>query len=368
MGFLATAPRPTSETPFSMGFLAGVPRRPAETPFFVGFLAAAPRPTAVHSSGPPIHTAGPPETHPGAMPLSDAVLDHLRRQHGLVTRVQLIATGMKPKTADALVAGGPLEPVARGVCRLRGAPIPPQQAHMAATIRARARLTGEGLLAMLGVEGCRLDARPAVVVEAGRRVTGVSYAVFARDLCPTATASVGVIPAVRPEDAVLDFAADPHHDDRRVRTVTDAAQWKRVVDLGRLDRRAHELLGHPGARRYRAMRATGVFDVESEGERELLAFLGPFARFFRTRVTDVVPGRRLDLYEDASRLDLEYDGEDYHRGEADALRDAEVRAHDVEVIRVRADDIRGSQAAATLARILAVRASRVARLARGASR
>lgn len=302
------------------------------------------------------------------MALSNAVVRHLERQVGLVTRRQLVAADMRPKTADALVATGVLLRVERGVYRLRGAPVPVEQPHLAAVLRASGRLTAEPLLGLLGVRGCDPACAPAVVVAPGRVVTGVGFRVIARPLGPPS--QVRRIPCVRPEDAVLDLAGDPATDDRRVRTVVDAAQWKGVTDLGRLRRRSAELDGHLGAQRFIRMDEERTFEVESEGERELVAFLGPYASFFRWRVTDVVPGRRLDGFDDDARLDLEYDGEEDHTAladrAADEARDAEVRGHDIEVIRLGRDDIRGARAPVTLARILSRRADRLARHVRAA--
>lgn len=297
--------------------------------------------------------------------LSQEVLALLARQYGLLTRMQLRAEGIAAGTIDGWVAGGPLERVVRGVYRLRGAPVPVEQAFLAAVLRTGGLLTGEGLLALLGVQGCRTDCGPAVVTNVGRRLRPCSFRVWTWDV-PVADRVVvaRVIPAVRPELAAFDLAADDGVDDRRVRTVIDAASWRGLIDTRRLGSRARAVPEHAGAKRVAAMVKAGVFDVESEGERDLEAFLGPFASLFRPQVTGVVPGRRLDRFDDLSRLALEYDSREHHsRPEdrrADERRDAEARAHDVEVLRLRVEDIGGTVAPGTLARVLARRAERIA--------
>lgn len=297
------------------------------------------------------------------MRLPADVVELMGRQYGLITRQQCLARGMSASRIDERVRTGLFEVVARGVYRLPGVPVPPEQPHRAATLRARAWLTAEAVLALCGLRGCSLACAPQVVVEAGRCITNVSFTVIARPV--DATTMLARIPCVPPIDAFFDLAGDPGNDDRRVRTVADALQWKGVGDLERLRRRARELPEHLGAARFAALDDARAFQVESEGERDLIAFLGPFAAFFRWRVTDVVSGLRLDGFDDESRLNLEYDGEEDHHGavarEADDARDRRVRAHDIEIIRVRKDDIRGARAAHTLARILACRAERLAR-------
>ena len=88
----------------------------------------------------------------------------------------------------------------------------------------------------------------------------------------------------------------------------------------------------------------GLFDPESEGERALLAFLGPDAADFACAVTDVAPPYRLDVYHRAARLVLEYDSERHHTAEhdihADRRRELAVRARGIEVIRVTKGMIR----------------------------
>lgn len=296
------------------------------------------------------------------MRLPADVVDLMARQYGLITRQQSLAAGMSAARVDERVRTGLFEAVARGVYRLPDVPVPPEQPHRTATLRARGWLTAEGALALLGVRGCSLACAPTVAIEAGRSITNVAFTVVARSVDGAQTTAA--IPCLPPADALFDLAADPANDDRRVRTVADAMQWKGVSHLARLRARAAQLPGHSGAARFAALDDAGAFLVESEGERELMAFLGPFAAFFRWRVGDVVPGRRLDAFDDTSRLDLEYDGEEDHGGvlqrEADAARDAEVRAHDIEVIRLRKGDLRGARAAVTLAHILARRAARLA--------
>lgn len=141
-----------------------------------------------------------------------------------------------------------------------------------------------------------------------------------------------------------------------------------MTDLTRLRARSCDLPGHEGAQRFAKFDRAGAFAVNSEGERLLEAFLGPFAVLFRPQADDVVPGRRIDGYDDVARLGLEDHGRADHTADsdraADGLRDLELRdSGDLEVLVVTYEMITGAAAPLTLARILSIRARRLARLA-----
>jgi len=294
-----------------------------------------------------------------------AVLAHLVRHHGLVSRQHLLSLGGNRRTVDSWVLRGELEVVQRGVYRLPGAPVPVEQPLYAAALRTGGLLTGEPALALLQVRGCERTAAPVVAVQRGRAVSGVTFRIVSHELGRADRCRVGVIPLAAPTLATFDAMAGVPDD--RARSIVDAVRWRRTSDLGRLRTRAAGLPRHPGARRFRLLDRAGAFAVDSEGERVLDAFLGPFTVFFRPQADDVIPGRRLDRYDDVARLGLEYHGRDDHTVDddraADGLRELEIRdAGDIEVLSLTYGMITGMAAVVTLARILSIRARRVARL------
>lgn len=251
--------------------------------------------------------------------------------------------------------------VQRGVYRLPGVPIPPAQRVLAAVLRCGpdARVIGEAVLALLGVEGCALDCPLQVAVPGDRQVRAVSFAVTRMTLLPAERATVRSIPATTVARAVLDMATV--QPDKRVRQVVDSARWLGLLQVERLIRRAEALPRHSGARRILAMYQRATFDPESEGERALQLFLAGSTGEWEWGVTDVVPGLRLDCYERAADLSLEYDGERDHRAQrdvfADRARELQIRATGTEVIRITKEMLRDDRAAtlSAIERILARR-------------
>ena len=260
-----------------------------------------------------------------------------------------------------------LEDVCRAVYRQPHAKVPAEQPALAAVLRAGtgARISGELALALLAVESCSFEAEPEIIVPPERQVRGVSFAVRRVDVARGDRATVRGIPALRVERAVLEFArtASP---ERVVRTI-DSARWLRLLRMDRLMRRAADLGAHDGARLVVTLHREGVLAQESDGERTLHAGLGPLACHFEWGVADVVRPYRLDAYDRAARLALEYDSEAHHTLQrdihADRARELDLRAAGVEVIRVTKEMLRPSAVQRTRARIAAVREARLTLLA-----
>lgn len=286
----------------------------------------------------------------------------LERQHGLVSRRQLVEEGGIPVgTVGRWLQQKALTVVHWGVYRVSGVPIPAEQRVLAAVLRSGqgARVLGEAVLALLGIEGCRLDCPLRVAVPDQRKVTAVTFAVIRTDVSVADRATVRWIPATTVARAVLDGAST--FSDERVRQVVDSARWLGLLQVERLIRRAAALPRHSGARRILAMYQRATFDPESEGERELQVFLQGTTGEWEWGVTDVVPGLRLDCYERGADLALEYDGERDHRAQrdvfADRARELQIRATGTEVIRITKEMLRDDRAATLsgIERILARR-------------
>ncbi|MPZ87994.1 MAG: hypothetical protein GEU81_07950, partial [Nitriliruptorales bacterium] len=179
------------------------------------------------------------------MTIPRPVLALMARRHGLITRGQLLARGCSVSDIDNWVHRGRLEALHRGVYRLAGAAVSPEQALLAAVLRAgtEARLAGEQALALYGIEGALLSGTPTVLVPPSRAVAGAEF-VVRRSAVPAADrASVRGVPALRVERAVLEVARTA--GDRRVRQAVDSARWLGLLRIERLTRRAERLGRHP---------------------------------------------------------------------------------------------------------------------------
>jgi very-short-patch-repair endonuclease len=285
-------------------------------------------------------------------------------RHGLATAASLAAAGMTGDQVQGLLARGHLEAMQRGVYRLAGAAVTPEQPLLAAVLRAGqdARIGGEAALWLYGVEDAQPDAPPVVLVPPGRVVRGVGFRTLRTEVPPRDRALLRGVPTVRIERAVLEVARTA--DDRRVRQIIDSSRWRGHLRVDRLLRRAGELPRHPGARRVLALHRAGDTDQESAGERRLREVLGPLAPAFRWGADDVVPGLRLDAYDDVAAVALEFDGERHHGADADISsdrsRELRIRAAGIEVVRVTWAMLR-DEPLLTYQRIAAVRARRLGR-------
>lgn len=285
----------------------------------------------------------------------------MERQAGLITRPQALSCGHEPGEIDGQVRRGYLVKVLCGTYRVAGGGRPAQQWAHACVLRCRphARLTGEVVLGLLGVEGFSTDDPVEVLVPPGRRVTGVTFLV-SEDLAPGfMVAVVCDIPAVTATRALVEVAG--RITGKRLRVAIQSARWLGLTDLARLRRCALGLLPHPGAGRILALLDAGVLDPESEGECELAALLLSVepAPELQVRVTR---GRRVDFCYPDVPLIIEYLGERDHSGvdarAADLSRDRGLRRAGYHIIYVTKRDLRDPDG--LLARVGAARATLLA--------
>jgi len=277
-----------------------------------------------------------------------------------VRRQQLVVAGISTNVVKGWIRRGRLEVIHRGVLRIAGEAVPEGQAGLAAVYRSgsRARLVGEHLLALHGVEGSGFAGTPSVLVPPGVQVTAVSFAVHHGDVASRFRCTVaGCIPAVRLELAVILEAA--HLDDQAATLLIDRARWAglwrdRLFSVARL------MDPHPGAVRILALARAGHLDQESPGERSLDRALGSLGLLFRWQADDVVDGIRFDAYCDLALLALEYDG---RRGARDVDRDCDrdllAGAQGILVLHVTSRMLQRDRVDQTVRRIAAVLADRI---------
>lgn len=305
--------------------------------------------------------------------LPDAVLRRTRRQHGLVTRAQLLAIavslGLTSRAVDGWITRGHLERVHPGVYRLAGCPPTHQQAALAKVLRAGegARADGELTLALLGIEGCDLARTPGgVLVPTGRRVVGATFPVRATRLPHGHVATVAGVPALTPTRGLVEYARQEQGKPWRVGF--DDVRRRGQTNPERLRQCALSLVPHAGAVAcLKLVTDPGITGPESEGERDLPWLVRGIDPAPEWQVEDVVPGLRFDLGWREAMFFIEYDGRDHHvlptDRDNDGLRDLEAADRGVQVLRITAGMLR-EQPERTRALVLRILRRRLAEQAR----
>lgn len=296
-----------------------------------------------------------------SMPFPRSALATMRRQKGLVTRAQMLATGIPSATVDGWVARGQLELVEAGVYRQPGSAGPETQHLLAAVLRAghRARLSGWSACALYRLEGFELTAVPWIVIPPERRVRGVGFLVQRSTLSREDLATMAGIPTVTPIRALIDVAARISMKARRV--AIDDARRRGLVSLERLLDRAVALGRHRGALAIRRMFGSGVLDQDGELERELALALATVG-LQPAWGMEVLPGVKPDACFPEASYVLEGDSRRYHTIESDRAsditREGLLRADGWHITRVRSTDLR-QRRARLLADIVATRQERI---------
>jgi very-short-patch-repair endonuclease len=244
----------------------------------------------------------------------DALIGQLAaRQHGVVTRMQLLTAGLTARMIDERVRAGMLLPVHRGVYLLAYGPCSPL-AHEAAAIlacRPQALLSHRtaGFLHELPVE----RPQPIELTVVGRyrkSPQGVAVHTIQR-LGPAELRRHEGIPITSPSLTLLDLAGALGRDD-----LEGALHEARVQRLVKDEELSATLAAHPKRRGARALahlldREGGIRVTRSKGERRLLKVLR--AHGLEPDASDVPVGPfRLDFYYETERVAVEYDTRQFH--------------------------------------------------------
>jgi very-short-patch-repair endonuclease len=256
------------------------------------------------------------------------------RQHGHVTRPQLLALGLSPWAVHRRIENGELIPVHQGVYAV-GHRRPEAVAKAAAALLAcgdDSVLSHASAAALWGF--LRWPSRPEVTVRARRRRPGIRL--HTHPLPKQEVRRQQNLRVTSAERALLDVT--PRLTDK---------QLARAFNQGRLDRtikldKVGELLDrHPGQRGSRRLRQiAGLADDEptrSAFEDEFPAFARRF-NLPTPRINAHVAGHRVDILFEQERVIVELDGWDTHRDrqsfEADRERDADTTAAGYVTIRI----------------------------------
>lgn len=278
----------------------------------------------------------------------DARIDAIAtRQHGVVTRRQLLEAGLTSRMIFGRAARGRLLALHRGVYRV-GPVVSAYAAEMAAALACApgavvSEWSAAGLWefpappALLGRTGPQPICVTVVRRDCGRRPGIRLRRVAALD--PSEVTRRHGIPVTTAARTLLDIAADlaRHGLVRELEQTVGHAQRERLVAPAELDA---VLARHPkrrGATLLRQVTGSDVAVTRSHAEDTLLALIRG-ARLPLPRVNDHVAGWMVDFHWPTHRLVLEVDGFRFHaqrdRFESDRVRELDLAAVGTALIRV----------------------------------
>lgn len=242
-----------------------------------------------------------------------ALQRHARRQMGLFTRAQAIATGWPASTVAWLVANGRWEEIEPGVLRALPADTPtPRQRLMALVLSTGGVAYGTSALELYGLVPA--PKAPEVLVVRSHRNRSRAGLHSTRALPRSEIAIASGVPATTPARSLCDAAASLTFE--RVCELVDAAAVRKLVRPSLLARRALELRNSKRPGCTKVLRALAEQHPELERARsEWEALVLRWAR--RYGLPDPVPNHRIEIggrvrlldaaWPDA-KVDLEFDG------------------------------------------------------------
>ncbi|MGI8413828.1 MAG: type IV toxin-antitoxin system AbiEi family antitoxin domain-containing protein [Solirubrobacteraceae bacterium] len=261
------------------------------------------------------------------------------RQHGNVTRKQLVALGVDDDGIAYGVSLGRLYRVHRGVYSVgRPATTALERAGAAVLACGPGAALSHGSAATLW--GWRKHRQPRmfeVTVPGDRRPVGIvvhrAGALTPRDL----TTHLG-IRVTSPARTLLDWA--PALSDKALGRAVNDARLSRYLHLRDLAEVLARFPRHPGARRLVPFLVNGDGPTRSELEDAFRSFCRRF-ELPRPQLNVRVAGREVDAYFESERLIVELDGWRFHSSRAaferDRVQDADAMAHGLGTVRVTWD-------------------------------
>jgi very-short-patch-repair endonuclease len=275
------------------------------------------------------------------------------RQHGVVTRRQLLAEGVSRRAIQHRLSQQRLHPLHRGVY-LVGHPVPPPLAREMAAVLA----CGQGSVVSHDAAGAIHRFRPSsgapidvtLLSRSKRSRPGIRTHSTGRFEAGDVRRDHG-IPVTAPARTLLDLATVlPRNELQRA---FEEAQVHRAVTPGALRAWLERSPGRPGAPLLQSMLDASLGLTRSEAEARLLDLLR--AADLPPDATNTRIGRHeVDFLWRRKRLIVEVDGFAYHASRAaferDRLRDAELQAAGYRTIRVTWSQIE-SRPEAIVARI-----------------
>jgi hypothetical protein len=287
-----------------------------------------------------------------------AIVALARRQHGNVTREQLLALGLRPGAIGYRGRTGRLHRVHPGVYAVGRPPVTAFERSAAAVLACG---PGAALshFSALWLWGCvdRCPARIEVAVAADRRPLGIAVhrltALTRRDV-----RRYQGIAVTSPARALLDCA--PHMSRRALSRAVDDALRSPHLNRNQLADVCARCLRHPGAGLLRRFIDSNDGPTRSDWESDFPGFCERFG-LPRPQINVNVCGYEVDAYFEAERLIVELDSWGFHQArdsfERDRNRDADTLAAGLATVRITWERMSGvpSREARRLRSILAQR-------------
>jgi hypothetical protein len=255
------------------------------------------------------------------------------RQHGVVSRRQLLACGLGTAAIARRIRAGRLHRVHQGVYAVGHTVLGRDGRWMAAVLAcgphaALGYRSAAALWSLRRTDGSLTDV--VVATPGGRRRDGIAIHRHPGLTTAERTTHRG-IPVTTPARTILDLAAIT--SDRRLKYALDQAELQELTDYPALDALARAHPGHKGSSRLRATLETyeaGTARTRSGLEIAFLELCDTFG-VPRPRVSvELLPGHTVDFLFEQSRLAVETDSWRWHRGRArfedDRERDAALAA------------------------------------------
>jgi very-short-patch-repair endonuclease len=261
------------------------------------------------------------------------------KQHGIVTRRQLLSDGIKRHLVDWRVRSGMLEPVHSGVYRV-GPVAAPHAREMAAVLACPGAVLSHRSAAALWQLVVRMDAAEPIHItvasEAGRgRRPGIRR--HRADLTADEVQRLGGLPVTTVARTLVDLSRTV--EVRELERAFARAERERLVTRSELRALLERYARRGGTRRLAALVASraGAAFTRSEAEEQLHRLLEQ-GGVTGSEANVVVCGYEVDRYWKRARVAIEVDGIAYHSSATailrDRRRDSALAAAGIQVLRM----------------------------------
>jgi hypothetical protein len=258
-------------------------------------------------------------------PVDDRAIAGLAvRQHGNVTRAQLLRLGVSPTAIRRRIEAGRLHRVFAGVYAVGRPPATPLERAAAAVLACGpGALLSRGAAATLWGMHKRWRFPLEVTARSARRRAGIVVHRSSTMVREDATRHFG-IPVTSPARTIFDIA--PGLSDRVLARAVNEARLARHLWLADLSALILRFPWHPTTRRLRRFTDGGPKPTRSQFEDAFTDFAARYG-LPRPLINHAVNGHEVDVFFAEEGLIVELDGYEYHGGrvafEADRDRDAE---------------------------------------------
>jgi very-short-patch-repair endonuclease len=260
-----------------------------------------------------------------------------KRQHGVITRAQLLEIGVTPRAVEHRVQVGRLHRIHRGVYAVGHAALTTEATFLSAVfaMAPAALLSHHAAAAMWGIRKPRRGDVDVIVVGRDVRSRPGIRVHQAGEIWEDDIAERDGIPVTSPARTILDLASvlSEHHLKRALAKAEVEGRLTHAQLRRQLER-------HPRAKGRRTLERVldaGASRTRSALEAEVAELTGA------TRINRIVAGHEVDLYFPDRSLIVEVDSERFHAASPtqlllDAEKDGRLRASGMEVMRVRQRD------------------------------